>query len=249
MSPTPLATIYLNELRQRLDPWGVPLFKPDIAGIEVGTFGTFVGGRFDRKAHLRDRGYQPDVEDYPSGDFSYFSEKQVSWQGHASVPNPAGGSLAGGTLKFARGKGVVACFSRLVEYRVPDVERFDYDLTRLYWEGRIPPDRVVIFEMRQAATGTVIVSEEGNLSIEMQAQVPGGELSWAALGAGVAFTGGSIAGYQVSGIPMVAFVRLKRLVLETWRIEDIQRALPDDAPPTLELEEMTESMVLAPPTE
>jgi hypothetical protein len=235
---TSLGRIYLDEMRQRLNPWGVALFEPDSAGVEVGTFGTFVDGRFQRSAHLRHRGVTVPVESKSVGAFQFVSEGRVTLGPSVTVPTPTGGSLVKASLDFARGRAVVACFSGVQEHYIDDEQLFLDEVKKAYFDGRLAPDQFVVYKARSAANGTVVVASEGGFSLEVSAELPTSELGWPDVAAGVKLGGGHAAGYAVSDTSMVAFVMLKRLSDDDVpRVIDVNRFQSDPA----ELERATRS--------
>ena len=211
----PIAKIYVKELRTRLDSFVVPIFTPDTS-INVGDFGTFEDGRFVSRGNVSSRGVQLDVDQSRVNAFEYASSGKVSIAPSVDIPNPAGGKLLKTVLSFSKSQAVVASFQGGVEYRVSDADAFGQTLMELWYGKKLNKDRVVVWSLRRATGGTVIVSEEGNNQIEVIADSallgPAG-LTLAGLSVGVQFGVEQKATWKLSSsdVPLVVWARLFRL--------------------------------------
>jgi hypothetical protein len=186
----PIARIYVRELRRRLEPLVVPIFTPDTS-IEVGDFGSFDGGRFVRKGNLADRGVAPDVTEDGHAGFEFASAGKVSIGPSLTMPNPAGGGeLVKATLNFERSQAVVVSFRPGVDRSVRDADAFGETLVGLWASKELRTDRAVVWSVRRAGGGTVVVSEEGDNEVELVADsalLGAAGITLSGLSAGVTF--------------------------------------------------------------
>jgi hypothetical protein len=166
----PIARIYVGELRRGMEPLVVPIFTPDTA-IEVGDFGAFEGGRFVRKGNLEDRDVALDVTENRHAGFDFASDGKVSIGPSVKVPNPAGGGgeLVQATLSFTKGQAVVVSFRPGVDRAVKDADSFGETLAGLWASKELRTDRAVVWSVRRAEGGTVVVSKEGDNEVDLEA--------------------------------------------------------------------------------
>jgi hypothetical protein len=186
----PVASIYIKEVRQRLDPDIVPVFTPDTA-IEVGDFGSFEDGRFVRKGNLQvDRQVDLEVIEDAVSPFNFASAGKVSMGSSVSVPGPTGQNVLRAQISFTKNKAVVASFQSGTQRSVSDADAFGERLTTMWRRRELRPDRVVVWSVRKAPGGTVIVSEDGDNIVEVFADTallgPAG-ITLPSLSAGVTF--------------------------------------------------------------
>jgi hypothetical protein len=220
----PIARIYVEELRTRLDPLVVPIFTPD-TDIDVGDFGSFLDGRYVRRGNVADRGLRPDVDDEPISGFEFASAGKVRFGASAKVPNPLGGELFKAVIGFEKAKAVVASFKGGVERSARDADRFAEQLLELWYGRQLPTDRVVVWSVRRASGGTVVVSEEGNNEVEVLADSallgPAG-ITLAGLAVGVTFGAERKATWKLTSDngPLVSWARLVRLTPDQTRAVD-----------------------------
>lgn len=212
----PIAKIYVTELRTRLDTFVVPIFAPDTS-IEVGDFGTFDDGQFVFRGKVMSRGLEPDVEEKPVSGFEFASSGKVSIAPSVVVPNATGsGNLLKTLLSFKKSRAVVASFQGGVERRVRDADAFGEALMTLWYAKKLNKDRVVVWSLRRASGGTVVVSEDGDNQVEVMADSallgPAG-LTLAGLSVGVQFGAEQKATWKLSSanLPLVVWARMFRL--------------------------------------
>ena len=211
----PIAKIYIKELRTRLDSTVVPIFIPDTT-IEVGDFGTFKDGQFVSWGNVSGRGVELDVKQSRVNAFEFASRDKVKIGQSAELPNPAGGKLLKTQLSFTKSQAVVASFQGGVECRVADADAFGQALMKLWYGTQLNQDRVVVWSLRRATGGTVLVSEDGNNQVDVMADSallgPAG-LTLAGLSVGVQFGAEQKATWKLSSsdVPLVVWARLFRL--------------------------------------
>jgi hypothetical protein len=212
----PIASVYVGELRNRLDKRTVPMFPPDTT-IEVGDFGFFEDGRFEKRGNVgRDRGLEFEVETDEIGAFDFGSSGKVEMGPSVEVPNPAGGSLLKSTIKFTKSRAVVVAFKGGVEMKARDADAFNDDLLKLWFDRDLPTDRAVVWSVRRMDGGTVIVSESGSTTLDVMADstlLAAAGITIPNLALGVTFGSESQATWKMSepDLPLLASIRLVRL--------------------------------------
>ena len=206
-----LAQIYIKELR-RGDGTLVPLFAPD-ADVSLGDIGTFDRGQFVPAGTSLAEEFGIELqsrEDTTPTDWAFASEGAVELTPEATV-SIGGVDLLTGKLSFKRDRAVVASFKGVTEAAAVWPQELNRRVWELYLAEQIPRDAVVVRTIRRAASGTVVVTRKGGISVEVAAdpKLLGGLLTLEGLGAGVKFTSGTQASFQVSGPGMTPFVRVK----------------------------------------
>ena len=147
---------------------------------------------------------------------SHTLDRQGDDQSVVVVPNPVGGNLLKTQLSFTKSQAVVASFQGGVEYRVKDADAFGQTLMELWYGKKLNKDRVVVWSLRRANGGTVIVSEDGDNKVDVMADSallgPVG-LTLAGLSVGVQFGAEQKATWKLSSsdIPLAVWARLYRL--------------------------------------
>jgi hypothetical protein len=164
----PIASVYVDELRKRLDKRIVPIFPPDTT-IEVGDFGSFEDGRFEPRGNVDNRSVEFDIESKKIAAFDFASTGKVELGPSVELPNPAGGTLLKSTIKFTKSRAVVVSFKGGTETLARDADAFSDQLIRMWFLKELPTDRVVVWSVRRMDGGTVIVSEEGNNTLDLMA--------------------------------------------------------------------------------
>jgi hypothetical protein len=211
----PIARIYVKELRTKLDSLVVPIFAPDTS-IDVGDFGSFDDGQFVPRGNVTGRGLRLDVEESPVNAFEFASSGKVTIGPSVTVPNPAGGDLLKTVLSFTKSQAVVASFQGGVERSVSDADAFGESLMEFWYGKKLNKNRAVVWSVRRANGGTVLVSEDGDNKVEVVADSallgPAG-LTLAGLSVGVEFGAERKATWKLSSskVPLVAWARLFRL--------------------------------------
>lgn len=220
-----LARIYVEEMCDRIDPTVVPVFPPDTT-LDVGDYCSFDDGRLVRRGSVVGRaGLSVTVEEHTVGAHGFSSAGKVSISPSVIVPNPVGGELAQATIDFHKARAVVASFPSGVERRVPDADAFGEALMRLWYAKELNVERVVVWSVRKAPGGTVVVSEKGGNHVEVlvdTALLGAAGLNLAGLSVGVTFGKERHATWKLStpDVPMVTSVRLLALADDQKRIVD-----------------------------
>jgi hypothetical protein len=228
-----LAQIYVKELRTRLDSTLVPLFAPDV-NLTVGVIGSFDKGQFVSSGATMadDFGITiPTRGDPKASDWVFASEGAVELAPEGTV-SVGGVDLLKGKLSFRRDRAVVASFKSVTETTAIWTSELNLQVWELYLNGRLPLTSVVVRTVRTAASGTVVVTRKGGITVELAAdpKLLGGLLSLQGLGAGVTFTGGTQAAVQLSGPGMTPFVRAKGVDESEWgKLVDVKSFEEDPA--------------------
>jgi hypothetical protein len=220
---TSIARIYIDELRHGLDGTVVPVFAPDTR-LEVGSIGSFEDDQFIPRGHLRERGAEiPAAPGPTTPTWSFRSQGKVELSPAIELGLPDGTKAFAAKLSFSGGRGVVASFAEVVEMTAVDADDVDRAIWELYLAGRLRPDRLVVWSLRRAARGTVVVSGERGASVKLTAPVLS-TLTLDGLSAGVSFGNSKGIGYLLSGAEVTAWVRLKRITpAGRTPVEDIRR--------------------------
>jgi hypothetical protein len=214
-----IADIYIKEVGDGLGEMLVPIFAPNSAGIAVGTIGRFTDGAFERRGHLAeilgDKKWArkvPMADPVAPGPVVFASKDGVSLKSSATV-SPAGQDLVKAQLSFTKDRAVVVSFADVVEQAVASPRTFDDLLWELYLGGDLDPDDVVIWVLRRAASGTVLVNRKGGVDVEVSADPAalGGGISFEGLALGVKFGAGSSASFQLSGPDLAVGAKVKGL--------------------------------------
>ncbi len=210
------AAIYIRELRERYDSTVVPMFPPDTA-VDVGDFGEFVDGQWVRHGSLRDRQeIMPEPNETPIAPFSFASSDKFEFGPSVEIPKPGGGTLLEATMKFSEDRAVAVSFQGGVERSHPDRPVLERHLLALWYGKRLGDDLAVVWKVRRAAGGTLVVSQDGGTSVSVRADAAvlgAAGLSLAGMSAGVAFTHESNATWKLSteDIPLTTSMWLLRL--------------------------------------
>jgi hypothetical protein len=209
----------VKEVSAGLGEMLVPIYSPNSVDIQVGTIGRFVNGAFERRGHLAEiigeNGWVRRVPMAPPaspGAFVFTSQGSVRLEPAATV-NIAGQDLLRARLSFTDDRAVVVSFAGVVEHSVLSPRTFDDLLWKLYLDGDLPPDEVVIWVLRRAASGTVLVNRKGGVDIELSADpaLVAGVISYEGLSLGVKFGAGSSASFQYSGPDLTVAAKVKGL--------------------------------------
>jgi hypothetical protein len=220
----PIAEIYVSELRKFLDPEIVPIFTPDTT-IEVGDFGSFDDGRFVRRGNVADKGLQLDVDQAAVNPFEFASSGKVSIGPSVKVPKPAGGELLKAIVSFTKARAVVSSFKAGVERSVRDSDGFSDQLMQLWYGKELRPDRSVVWSVRRAAGGTVLISQDAGNQVEVIVDAallgPAG-ITLSDLSAGVTFGAERKVTWKMSsgGAPLVVWARILTLSDDHARVVD-----------------------------
>ena len=223
-----IARIYIEELRRGLDETVVPVFQPDTP-VEVGTIGSFEDGQFIPRGQLKDRGASFEVRSgAPTPTWAFQSEAGVNLSPAVELALPDGTKIFSAKLSFAGKQGVAISCQEVVETTVDDADDFDRVIWELYLAGKLRVDRLVVWSVRRATQGTVVVATQSGASVDLTAPVLGA-LTLDGLSAGVNFATSKGVGYSVSGAALTTFVRLKRVTPDgRVPIEDVRRFEPDE---------------------
>jgi hypothetical protein len=208
-----LADLYLHELRSKLDGTLVPLFPPT-ARVQVGSIGRFDEGRFDVVGHLRELTRQSvPTSTAHEADWVFVSEGRARLVPSGRISNPLGGDLLGGKLSLTGGRAVVVSLKGVETTTTRSLNKFDELLWKLYLDGSLHQDDVVVWSVQCASSGTVLINRTGDVELELTVDpaLVGGLLSFQGLGAGVTFGAGDQASFQLSGASLTPFIRTKGL--------------------------------------
>ncbi len=210
-----IARIYLDEVRKGVDSSIVPVFTPDTA-IDVGDFGSFEDGQFVRKGNLRGRGVELAIDETEHAGFHYASSHKVQLGPSVMVPNPAGGELVEATLSFSRGKSVAASFQGGRDRFVEDGDAFGELLAGLWARGELRTDRAVVWSVKHAIGGTVVVATAGGAKVKVTADAAllgAAGITLQGLSLGVDFGSQNTGAWTMSKAaqPLVVWARLLRL--------------------------------------
>ena len=215
-----IADIYVKEVSAGLGEMLVPIYSPNSVGIAVGTIGRFTNGAFERRGHLAEvlggddewASAVPMADPSAPGPFVFASHGSVSLKPSATV-NVAGQDVLKARLSFTKDRAVVVSFAGVVEHAVLSPRTFDDLLWKLYLDGDLDPDDVVIWVLRRAASGTVLVNRKGGVDVEVSADPAAlaGVISFDGLALGVKFGAGSSASFQLSGPDLAVGAKVKGL--------------------------------------
>jgi hypothetical protein len=162
-----IAHTYIRELKVHLDRKYVPVFTPDTV-IDVGDFGSLEDGRFIRKGSLIDRDLKLDIRETPVAAQTFASTGKVTIKPGANV-QVGGHDLLGATLQFSKSKAIVTAFRSGVDRAVSDADRLADQLSALWTAKELRTDRCVVWQVRRAHGGTVIVSQDGDNNVALTA--------------------------------------------------------------------------------
>ena len=220
---TSISRIYIEEIRNRLDETVVPVFAPD-THVEVGTIGSFEDGQFIPRGHIRERGADVTVTSGPPTPvWTFSSSSGVDLSPAVKVALADGSDLFSATLRFSGKRGVATSFQRVVETSTVDADDFDRIIWELFLAGKLRQDRPVVWSVRRAELGTVVVAAERGAQVELRAPVLN-TLTLDGIAAGVDFGASRGVGYSVSNAALTASVRLKRITPDKKTpVEDIRR--------------------------
>ena len=231
-----------------MDDTVVPIFSPDTA-IEVGDFGSFENGQFVKKGNVSKRGLDFEVDETQAGGFDFASTNKVTVGASVKVPNPAGGELFKSTIRFNASKAVAASFGACVDRSVQDADFLSDKLMDLWFRGDLPIGRVVVWAIRRAAEGALVISAEGDNEIEVFADPVGvgvAGITLASLSAGVTFGAERKATWKLTrgDRPLVVWARLLRLsddqrrVVDAFRFDEARTSTPAVKPSTFNTDDL-----------
>lgn len=215
----PVARVYIDELRKRMDPIVIPIFTPDI-DLEVGDFGSFEDGRFVRRGNLADREIALDIREQEHDGFQFESSGKV----HIG-PTVTAGDLLEATVDFSKAKAVLASFQGGHERTVHDADAFGDTLGGLWARKQLKTNRAVVWSVRRATGGTIMVSESGGSQVKVMADpalLGGAAITLSGLSVGVDFgtERGSTWKMSTPSGNLVVWVRLLRLDPKTAQTVD-----------------------------
>ena len=215
-----IADIYVKEVSAGLGEMLVPIYSPNSVDIQVGTIGRFVEGAFERRGHLAEiiggssewARQVPMAPPASPGAFVFTSQDSVRLEPAGTV-SIAGQDLLKARLSFTDDRAVVVSFAGVVEHAVRTPRTFDDLLWKLHLDGELQPDEVVVWVLRRAASGTVLVNRKGGVDVEISADpaLVAGVISYDGLSLGVKFGAGSSASYQYSGPDLTVAAKVKGL--------------------------------------
>lgn len=210
----PIARIYIDQVRKAFDDRTVPIFTPD-TDIDVGYVGSFDDGRFEKRGEVGDLGVP--VDDDETGGFEWTSSGEVSFGPSVEVPGVGGEPLIKATMHFKSGKSVAIACPPGRQRQVRDADAFGLKLIDLWSRKQLRTDRVVVWAVRRAPGGTILVSRNGNNSVEVLADAgligAAAGLTLSSLAVGVKFGSQSGATWTLSerSKPLVLWARVLKL--------------------------------------
>lgn len=211
----PVASIYVSEFQSRLDADIVPIFTPDTA-VDVGDFGCFEGGRFVRRGNLINRGFNLGTQQRRVNPLEFASSGKVTIGPSVEIAGPAGQTMLKADIRFTKSRAVLASYQKGTEHSVPDADAFGDQLVQMWLTKELPTDRVVVWAVRKAIGGTVIVSQEGDNRVEVIADpslLGPASITVSSLSVGVSFGAESKASWKMTSgeAEFVVWARLFRL--------------------------------------
>jgi hypothetical protein len=215
-----LADIYVKEVSSGLGESLVPVYSPATADVRVGTIGRFAEGEFDRRGHIKEMTRKqgpwsklvPLAPDTSPSTFLFVSRGSVELVSSGTV-SVAGKDLLKARLKFTKDRAVVASFTGVVDSTVDSPRDFDDLLWKLYFDGELRPDEVVVWTVRHANSGTVLINRKSGTDVELSVDpaLIAEAISFQGLAVGVQFTAGTSASFQMSGTHLTVGVKVKGL--------------------------------------
>lgn len=215
-----LADIYVKEVSTGLGESLVPVYSPATADVRVGTIGRFDDGEFDRRGHIEEvtRGQgswadlAPMAPDTSPSSFLFVSRGSVQLVSSGTV-SVAGKDLLKARLRFTKNRAVVASFAGVVNSTVRSPRDFDDLLWKLYLDGELEPNEVVVWTVRRASSGTVLINRTSGTDVELSIDpaLVAEAISFQGLAVGVQFTAGTSASFQMSGTDLTVAVKVKGL--------------------------------------
>lgn len=217
------AKVYIDEMRKGFDDTVLPVFTPDTT-LEVGSICSFDDGRLVSRGHVRDRGGEiPTASGAPTPSWTFATKGAVEFTPAVRVALSDGSPAFSAEVSFGSSRAVVASFGDVVETTAVDADDVDRIIWEMFLAGRLREDRIVVWSVRRATRGTVLVSSGRGATASLTAPVAEA-LTLGGLSAGVKFSHLHEVGYSVSEAPLTAFVRAKRITPQGEHLaEDVRR--------------------------
>jgi hypothetical protein len=175
-------------------------WKPDVP-LKLGMIGILTNGVFDVQSSLEDEGLNPKIlEDKTPGEIDYTSHDSVDIEIKLAGKAPLAGSVltegeAGVVLNFHKENGVVFQAKEMLNHQITNMGALQKEIVQKYKDGSWPKDWVVITQLVEAVSATIIISNSSNNKLELKASAnvgaPNIKLTDASLGLDVAKESGS----------------------------------------------------------
>jgi hypothetical protein len=206
------AKVYLEQLKAGLDPTVVPVFEPGL-DVDLGAFGSFERGRFNRRGSVVDRGLSLDVRQTELDPWWFATSGGVDLGPSAQVPGLGGKELVKASLTFSKGDAVVVSYGPGSEVSVKDADAFRRQLQDLWLAKQLPLDRCVVWRVRRAPGLVLVATEKGSVvdvSLDLTALVAAGiaELGLPELRMGVNWRASRGTVYGITGDALVQSISL-----------------------------------------
>lgn len=179
--------------------------------LKLGMIGVLSNGVFDVRSSLEEEGFTPNVlKDLTPGDIDYTSHDSVDIGIKLAGKAPVAGSVltegeAGIVLDFHSENAVVFQAKDMLNHQITNMGAMQKDIIQKYKDEAWPKDWVIITQLVEATSATIIISNSSNNKLELKASANVGTqnltLTDASLGLSVAKeTGSSIKVIAQNGI-------------------------------------------------
>lgn len=169
--------------------------------LEIGMVGLITSGIFDVQTSLQRQGLKPDIlKDTRPGQLDYTSGNTVSIQAKASGDAPIAGSImsnldAGFVIELKSSNAVVFKAENTLAHQIQNMAELEPAIIEKFDNGTWKKDWVIITQLQEATSATIIILNSNNSKIELEANagIVTGELKLtdASLGLSVARETGS----------------------------------------------------------
>lgn len=169
--------------------------------LEIGMVGLVTNGIFDVQTSLQRQGLKPDIlNDIRPGQLDYTSGNTVSIQTKVSGEAPIAGSImsnldAGFIIELKSANAVVFKAENTLTHQIENMAELEPAIIDKFNDGTWKKDWVIITQLQEATSATIIILNSSNSKIELKANggVATGELKLtdASLGLSVAKETGS----------------------------------------------------------
>ena len=169
--------------------------------LELGMIGRLDGGIFDVVSTLEQEGLTPKIlKDSTPGELDYTSNETVDIGIKLAGQSPIAGSAlteaqAGFVLDFHGENGVVFQVKDSLTHQIINMAEMEKEILKRFKDGTWPKDWVIITQLLEAVTATIVISNSSNNKLELKASANVGtaalKLTDASLGLSVAKERGS----------------------------------------------------------
>jgi len=169
--------------------------------LELGMIGKLTNGIFDVVSTLQQEGLQPEaLKDVTPGELDYTSNQTVDIDIKLAGKAPVAESVlseadAGFVLDFKSENAVVFQVKDSLTHQIVNIAKLEKDILPRFKDGTWPKDWLIITQLLEAVSATIIISNSSNNKIELKATANVGtsnlKLTDASLGLNVAKEKGS----------------------------------------------------------